>query len=802
MSKNIVYNIFFLCLLATSAHSQPDDDMLEHSVKPIYDKAIELNNKKNYLEAFGLITTAANNLDAILASENIKPMTLEDWQFAMYYWPIKKSQAEIAYMLGNYTLMGHVAKRLRKDLEQSAESHNHKDWLADYYADLAKIDGDTHYLTENYLAADSAYLKALRLKGEQIEYDFGFFFSIHGDFAQLYYKMGRYAEALAQLDIILQHHQFRETTRAADVWGIEDKRMEINSQRAICLARLGFYEDALKEIEVVCAYYKKKEEKRSYAESLREKAKILMLQYDATGKYSPRASAYYQEYLSISKNFIDNHFIHMSESEREQYWMAEQPFVTDCFRLEEKAPALLYDAALYSKAVLLQLGRDFKENMTLAERKRALASIRITWKQVRDKLPTSGCAIEFIVYEKHGKHHIGALVINKKSNQPEFVPIDSVTAISNYTIFDGLSVKDVFANTTNMGYINSLYNDSSLQQIIWNEELVKAIGKNKTVYFSPDGIFHQLAIEYMIPKTLEGKQLFRLTTTRLLAQEKRSIRTDKMFICGGIDYHLSADDAQGGNDQLAYSQLAAPYFTLNSLDGSAKETDSIACIRQEYYGDKFLRADSITEFVLNQIMGKYHIVHLSTHGIFSDVATIGTDIYPSSTDTQLSRSCLFLSGSEKNLRDNTFDASKHDGVLSARELAKMDLHDVDLAVLSACMSGLGYITPDGVFGLQRGLKTAGVCTLISSLWSINDGASCYFIIQLYKNLESGMSLHKAFWSARESLMNYEETYGDVEPATDKKTQGAMDRIRNRRFSYLKYNQPYYYNAFILIDGLE
>ena len=237
---------------------------------------------------------------------------------------------------------------------------------------------------------------------------------------------------------------------------------------------------------------------------------------------------------------------------------------------------------------------------------------------------------------------------------------------------------------------------------------------------------------------------------------------------------------------------------ITPLPNSSVEIDSIKAVRKNHLGDGMLRADSLTESALIQLMGKYHIVHISTHGLFSEVAQMGTDIRPSSTDTQLSRSCLFLSGSEQNLKKTEFDASRHDGILSARELAKVDLGNVDLTVLSACMSGLGYITPDGVYGLQRGLKTAGVKTIISTLWSVDDEATSFFIIQLYKNLEAGMILHDAFWTARESLKKYEKTYGSSSEPSD--TKGGY--VQRRRFTFPKYNKPYFYNAFILIDGLE
>lgn len=795
MNRIMLFLLVITGIPSFSLYGQDDADVFESAAYDYNAEAYDLNESKDYLRAYRSITLAEQSVDRALSNKFLRPSQLDDNTFRYPYWAIKKSKAEIAYMLGAYTDMEAISDELQQAIsDKTWEANDEKEAIVNgLRADLAKIDGSRYFLTEKYDSSEVALKRALQLGGF---YGNDYFISrVHDDLAQLYYKQKLYDKALMHLDSILASPMCKEETRNKET--LQNIRL-VESQRALCLAQLGRYKEALDAIEPVCRHFKKNGDKRQYAESLRKKGKILMLQYDATGEYNSVAKSCYQEYLSISKDFIDDNFVNMNESQREQYWMTEQPFVTDCFRLEDKAPELLYDVALYGKAVLLHMGREFKDVMSLNERKKVLASIRVNWRQVRDKLPESACAIEFMVYEKKGENHIGGVVIEGKSLSPKFIDLGTVSALSDYRLYNGLKVKDVFADTQSKDKINTLYNDTTLRRMIWTDAMVDAIGECELVLFSPDGILHQLGIEYMNPPSLDGKAFYRLTTTRLLTQKKRPLHTDRMLVCGGVEYGLSEEDSEFGNDELAYSMLAPMHLNIAPLPNSHAEIDSIRALRGNKHNDRVLRADSLTENALIQLMGKYNIVHISTHGLFSEVARLGTDIRPSSTDTQLSRSCLFLSGSEKNLRQEDFDACRHDGILSARELSKMDLNDVDLTVMSACMSGLGYITPDGVYGLQRGLKTAGVNAIISTLWSVDDEATCFFIIQLYKNMEKGHTLHEAFRSAREALKKYEKTYGSSSSADE--ATGSF--TKRRRFTLPKFNKPYFYNAFILIDGLE
>ena len=100
------------------------------------------------------------------------------------------------------------------------------------------------------------------------------------------------------------------------------------------------------------------------------------------------------------------------------------------------------------------------------------------------------------------------------------------------------------------------------------------------------------------------------------------------------------------------------------------------------------------------------------------------------------------------------------GILTAREITLMDLRDADLVVLSACETGAGDITGEGVFGLQRAFKQAGVKTIIMSLWKVSDPATQMFMSEFYANwLDRKQSKREAFRNAQNAVRaHYTEPY--------------------------------------------
>lgn len=76
--------------------------------------------------------------------------------------------------------------------------------------------------------------------------------------------------------------------------------------------------------------------------------------------------------------------------------------------------------------------------------------------------------------------------------------------------------------------------------------------------------------------------------------------------------------------------------------------------------------------------------------------------------------------------------------------------------MSACQTGLGEITGEGVFGLQRGFKKAGANTMMMSLWKVDDQATQMLMTKFYDEFLHGKSKSEALTTAQHFVRTYEK----------------------------------------------
>ena len=140
-----------------------------------------------------------------------------------------------------------------------------------------------------------------------------------------------------------------------------------------------------------------------------------------------------------------------------------------------------------------------------------------------------------------------------------------------------------------------------------------------------------------------------------------------------------------------------------------------------------------------QAQGK-RVLHLATHGFFLGgkcASALGTGEKPggdasvsSPGENPLLLSGLALAGANHR---QAAGPDEEDGILTAEEIAALDLSGVEWAVLSACDTGIGEVKAgEGVLGLRRAFEVAGARTLILSLWPVEDQAARDWMGQLYR----------------------------------------------------------------------
>jgi CHAT domain-containing protein len=147
---------------------------------------------------------------------------------------------------------------------------------------------------------------------------------------------------------------------------------------------------------------------------------------------------------------------------------------------------------------------------------------------------------------------------------------------------------------------------------------------------------------------------------------------------------------------------------LARLNGAAKEAEHVSeLLAAAGMKTVALSGPEATEARFRTAAAGARVVHLACHAALREPA---------------SASPLFLSPSEHD-----------DGLLLPEEISDLQL-DAALVVLSACESGLGRATADGVLGLGRAFLRAGARAVLLSLWRVNDEATAYLMRQFYEGL--------------------------------------------------------------------
>lgn len=420
-------------------------------------------------------------------------------------------------------------------------------------------------------------------------------------------------------------------------------------------------------------------------------------------------------------------------------------------------------------SVATMLNRQEKEILRRsAEYRDMKEKLSIRWQDVQKQLKPDETAIEFVRFTgkqntytntKTDSVYYAALLICQQDTMPRFVLLceekQLIAAIKKFPY-------KAFVNSRGQkteGYGQSITN--ALYQLVW-QPLDPYLGHTKTIYFSPAGMLHRLAFAAMPYKkgTLlcDKYELVQLTTTRQVAL-KETHPPAPVFIAmfGGINYNSqSGDSSHGIYTHLYRGSRGAGIDSFPFLPNTLKEINEIKKEAEALQKKPVVfTGNNATEAAFRNLSGSNspEVIHFATHGFTLPDTVQGSNagaIFKAS-DNPLLRCGLVMTGGNIGWKGKTMPG-EDDGILTGLEISNVQLPNTQLAVLSACETGLGKIEgSEGVFGLQRAFKLAGVNYIIASLWQVPDKETAEFMETFYSHWLGGKTIRKAFLTTQQTM---------------------------------------------------
>ena len=320
---------------------------------------------------------------------------------------------------------------------------------------------------------------------------------------------------------------------------------------------------------------------------------------------------------------------------------------------------------------------------------------------------------------------------------------------------------------------------AALRSKIW-DPITAHLGEMKRVFVVPDGALNLVTLaalpvgetDYLIE---QERLLHYLSAERdLLISSRRPARGKGLLALGGAAFDQvdlltarpSGPDVPAANGRLALNRFRGEQSSCSDfqsirfhpLPSTGREVEELiglwtrrsgrpgAITAQDVSDVVHLTGSKASEAMLKHEAPGRRVLHLATHGFFIAgrcpsalqasrgigglVTSEESRSKPMVGENPLVLAGLALAGANHR---TAVGPEQEDGILTAEEIASMDLASAEWAVLSACDTGVGEIRAgEGVFGLRRAFQIAGVGALIMSLWSVDDEGSRRWMAELYE----------------------------------------------------------------------
>jgi CHAT domain-containing protein/tetratricopeptide (TPR) repeat protein len=402
-------------------------------------------------------------------------------------------------------------------------------------------------------------------------------------------------------------------------------------------------------------------------------------------------------------------------------------------------------------------------------------SLQVTMNAIQQNLAPDEAAIEFVNFKlyRQGKTDsaiYAAYIIRKTDSTPIFIPLcekqqlkklfdsagqSATTMVSSF--YRGLEIK---ASTATLG--------KSLYKLVW-QPLDPYLKDIKKISYSPAGKLYSVAFHALQADSgvllMDKYNMQQYTSTRQIAfrnNTKSNAAPGEMVLFG--DAEFSMDSLQitrlrkGNTDAVLTTPSVFKNENLwHSLPGTGTEVNKIKQLfEQNKIKTKVYTKTAATEENLKSLNNSLvKEIHIATHGFFlpekDKEENIGEGGYKFSDDPLL-RSGLVLTGGNYVWSGKSSINGVEDGIVTAYEISQLNLINTQLVVLSACETALGDVKgSEGVFGLQRAFKIAGIKNIIVSLWQVPDKETAELMVAFYTYWFKGKSISDAFYQPQTDM---------------------------------------------------
>lgn len=462
---------------------------------------------------------------------------------------------------------------------------------------------------------------------------------------------------------------------------------------------------------------------------------------------------YARMYIDVLREVVARRFSYSSFSDRALFWNSHKDNIRQIKGLvnrqsivQGETAALLYDIALLEKGILLKSSIEFqrilheygnttqKELYALAckyeelRRTRPLSPeesleyerinqelmdgcpeirkyssfLKCAWQDIDNCLTSGDVAIEFLISQDDAPYlgkMISAIIL-KKGSSPIAMPLCSAELVTML-----VEKADIGKNSSIIEYHS-----------FWGKMEAYLEGAQR-IFFSPDGPLCYYGIEYLKgPKgsIADRFEIHRISSTREFCVQQSALSSLKSAaLFGGASYRI------GDYDSLYFSMDEVIDIRTLFLESGLTDVE-------------LYTKEKVTKTNLQHLSGHApSCIHLAVHGEYNP-----SD--PNDSSDGMNDSYLVLSNGE---------------TITAAEISGMNLHGCELVVLSACYGSMGKVMDDGVFGLQRAFKNAGVKSLLMSTGAVDDRVSSLLMKSFYKALLSGRTYHDSYEYARRSAQD-------------------------------------------------